>query len=210
MQNREVSEYLCKLSTRIPSDLMTIVQQKYISLPISKMDNAEILTRAAEALTRIHVITGWNLPNDKGFIKILIDELVTKLKADFYMMNFDEVIFAFRKYGVGVIDWGKNMNLDLICTVLGKYCHDREQASFYEEQKASQPEQKVYTDDELLDMQRGWIEQAYQAMRKGYIPLIYDCFPEILVKDGFIKEPEEMNQFFVLCLGRDVKNLYTK
>ena len=74
------------------------------------MNDAELLTKVAECLSRIHIITGWNLPDDRNYTKGLTEEFILKLKEDFFMLNFSEILYAFRKNGLGIKDWGKNMN----------------------------------------------------------------------------------------------------
>lgn len=174
------------------------------------MSDAEILANTAICLKRIHIITGWNLPDDNEYVKILIDELYLKLKESFAMLNFPEITAAFRKNGIGIKDWGKNMNLDLICTVLAGYCDERNQASFAEERAASQPKQVILTDEDLLNISRRDIEIAYQQMRNGRVPVMLDSFAETMIIDGFIDNKDERDLFFTYCLGQGRENIYVQ
>jgi hypothetical protein len=153
--SQEVSHYLQMLSKAIPKEEMQMIQAKYHSLQISKMDDCEIIFNAAEVLRRIHVITGWSLPGDAAYMKTLTEEFVLFLKDRFWMLNFFEVAQAFRKNAIGIKDWGKNMNLELMAGVLGAYCHDREQLSYLEERAQlnnalALPEPKL-TDEDVIE-----------------------------------------------------------
>lgn len=207
------SEYLQKLSEKLSKDDIQVIEKKYAEKQIEQMDDTELLTKVAECLLRIHIITGWNLPDDKNYIQALTEEFMLKLKEDFFMMNFIEVVYAFRKNGLGIKDWGKNMNLDLVCNVLGVYCEERTRLSMEEESlalKKNPPVQKIYTDEEILNQRRGHIEIAYQAMRSGNYPILHIYFPEVLHMDGLIPRStdEAMNEFFVDALGKGIENIY--
>ena len=61
-----------------------------------------------------------------------------------------------------------------------------------------------------MNERRREIEYAYQAMRKGKLPLIHVYFSEVLCGDGFIKKPEDIDEFFVYCLNNQVERLYER
>ena len=189
-----------------------MIELKYSDTPISMMADVELRTRLLKVLKRIHVITGWNLPQDQEYTALLLDELHAKLKESFDMLNLREIVAAFRENGIGVKDWGKNMNLDLVCNVLGVYCEKRARVSMEEERLQNPPEQKIYTEDQILNERRGHIEMAFQAMRRGNYPVLHEYFPEVLHHDGFIAEPTEelMNELFVQALNRGLENIYQK
>lgn len=164
-----------------------------------------------DCITRIHVITGWSLPDDKNYIKILLQETAEKLKSDYPDINIKEFLFAFRKYGVSVNDWGKNFNINMVCTVLNNYLSDRRDISLEEERAAMKPEQKIYTDAELDNIQRQDIEDFYQRCRKGIVPTtgIPSYFTPLLIKDGFMAEgSDDPAAFFSDRLNKGVKQLY--
>ena len=208
-KNLAVSQYLQKLSTKVDSEHLQVLQQKYAAPQIKDLADAELLAKTAECLLHIHVITGWSLPDDKSYIKVLTEQLFQKLKEDFYMLNFSEIYFAFRK-AVGKQDWGKNTNLELICAVLSSYCFDRSIVSFEEEKINSKPEQRIYSDEEILNQRRAEIEKAFQAMKRGHYPIIHIYFESILVKDGFMEEGVTAAEFFVYALGMSYEHLYVK
>jgi hypothetical protein len=64
------------------------------------------------------------------------------------------------------------------------------------------PPKKPYDPDEVLNQYRYDIETAFQAIRKGYRPIIHVYFEETLIQDGLMKEGENINDFLV----REVNN----
>ncbi len=161
-------------------------------------------------LLKIHVITGWAIP-EHPLKNILIDQFEKKLLEDYDMLNVREIEYAFRKSGTLIKDWGKEMNLNLIDQVLGPYLDNRLQASAAEEKrKTKPPPQKLFTDEEILNERRGQIEQAFQAMRKGYYPLLYDYYFEVLQADEMLLPNETLADFFVRQLNGQAENIYVK
>lgn len=189
--------------------LVEVLKHKYLEQRIESLNDLEMLTKTAECLLNIHIITGWVLPDDENYIRILTEQLFQKLKEDFYMLNFSEISYAFRK-SVGKIDWGKNMNLELICTVLGEYSLNRAVVSVEEEKVNLTPEQKIYTDDEILNGRRAEIEIAFQAMKKGKYPLLHSYFKEVLLNDEMVQEEETLGEFFVRKLNSNTENIYVE
>jgi len=172
------------------------------------MNPAELSAWPKALLLKIHVITGWVIPST-DLLNILVDQFGKKLVEDYSDLNTDEIEYAFRKSGTTIQDWGKGMNLNLLDQVLIPYVGERLRASAVEEKVKSNPQQVIMSDEQITNKRRAELEVAYQAMRMGKYPLIYDYYAELLVEDGFIQDPVEMTDFFVNCLGNDVKNLYT-
>lgn len=185
-----------------------VVEAKYASKQICKMTKPELLTTAIISLKRIHVITGWVIPNDVDYVKILGEEFSYKLRESFDMLNFDEITLAFRKM-VGRQDWGKNMNLELLSGVLAAYCAERSRVS-EDEMKMRQvnPPQKIYTEQEIMNLRRKEFEIAYQAIRNGYNPLIYDYYEELLVLDGILPLGDNLHQWISTQVNDGVKMVY--
>lgn len=175
------------------------------------MDANELSLWPNALLIKIHVITGWVMP-EKALFNILVDQFQKKLIEDYGNLNTEEIEYAFRKFGTVIKDWGKEMNLNLVDQVLIPYLQERIEASQNEEKKKNPPVQKIYTDDEILNQRRGHIELAYQAMLNGKYPILHIYFPEVLHMDGFIPAPndEAMNEFFVKALGENRDNIYIK
>lgn len=201
-----------KHSTALTTDEKKVIEKKYADPQIGRLTDSEIFTRAAEAVQRIHIITGWNIPDDKSYTRILVEELSTKLKEDFTNMNFQEVVYAFRKNGLGIKDWGKNMNLDLICEVLTQYCDERRRISAQEERFTHEPEQRIYTTEEIENMFREDVEAFYQRCLRGVTPpaVLPDYYKDILVKDKLIHPDSDLHAFFSHCINSGQRNIYIK
>lgn len=73
------------------------------------------------------------------------------------------------------------------------------------------PEQKLYSDNELDDQQRGDIEAFYQRLLKGQIPYrIPEYFKGMLVKDGLMKQEDYIENFLSHRLNNGFKNIYVR
>lgn len=173
------------------------------------MNEAQISAWSKALLMKIHVITGWTIP-DSSLLIVLIDQFQKKLVESYPNMNVDEIEWAFRNKGTVVKDWGKAMNLSLIDQVLIPYLDERKTLSHeLEERLSAPPDMKLLTDEELNNLHRRDVEQFYQRCRKGWIPgKIPDYFKEILVKDKLIKQGDSVEVFFGLRLGRNAENVY--
>lgn len=187
-----------------------MIELKYKSAPIGKLENIESWGKAL--MVKIHIITGWVLP-DQTLINIFTDQFTKKLTEEYAHLNIDEVEYAFRSTGTTVKDWGKSMNLALIDEVLRPYTAQRFEASAAEERAKWQPEQKVYTLQELEDFQRENIEAFYQRCLNGILPPdeLPAYFHTILVKDGLIApETDDLHAFFAYRINSGYKNIYKK
>lgn len=206
------SESLQKLSAVLTEQEIEVLQMKYAGLKISQMDESEVLQKSFVLLTRIHIITGWNLPNDSDYIKVLGDELKIFLSTKFFDLNFEEVVFAFRTYGIGTIDWGKNMNLTLISDCLNEYLLKRYDVSLIEERIKVKQEQVLYDAEQLRNIQREDIENFYQRLLLGREVLenAADWFKDVLVYDGLMTERDHLPQFFFTRAYGGSKNIYVK
>lgn len=175
------------------------------------MNDREVMMWGKSLLLKIHVITGWTIP-DKDLLVILVDQFQKKLVESYPDMNTDEIEFAFRQSGTTVKDWGKAMNLSLIDEVLLPYLGERKILSHeLEERKVPPPQQNILNDQQLEDLLRKDIEDKYQQMRKGRIPYgSFDHFKPILVKDKLMKEDESISNFFVQRLGKGIENIYVR
>lgn len=162
-------------------------------------------------LLKIHVITGWVIP-EAALLNILTDQFRKKLLENYAHLNVDEIEYAFRNGGTIVEDWGKAMNLSLIDAVLIPYSNQRFNLSAQEERQKAKPlEPKIYKDAELDDLHRGDIEAFYQRIRGGRVPYaLPEYFKVILVKDGLMKEGDTLAEFFMNRLGKGIENIYVK
>lgn len=188
-----------------------MLAKKYASPQIGAMNDQQKGLWAKALLLKIHVITGWVIP-DTDLLNILVDQFEKKLTEDYGNMNTDEIEYAFRQSGTTTKDWGKQMNLSLIDEVLIPYRELRSVLSMQEErQKVLPPPVKIYSDKELDDLHRGDIEAFYQRIRNGRIPYsLPEYFKPILVKDGLMKQEETLADFFQNRLGKGIENVYVK
>lgn len=166
-------------------------------------------------LLKINVITGWSFPvgeNEKETVvlhNILKEQFFLKLQESYGNMNLDEIQFSFRNYPVK--DWGKSINLNLMDEVVSAYMTEKQNLSGYIANKKSYQEvQKIYTEEEILNMRREEIELKYQAMRRGKVLEIPSYLEDILSKDGLLREGESVADFFVNKLNNQVENIYKK
>lgn len=212
-KNQVVSQSLQKPYKVFSKEEAIAIEKKYAEPTIGQMNQPQVFTKAAEAVQRIHVITGWNVPDDKTYTKILIEELSLKLIEDFPNLNFTEVVYAFRKNGIGIKDWGKHMNLELICQVLAQYSEERKRISAEEERNATKPVQRIYSEEEIRNEYRFGVEAFYQRCINGVRPPdeLPDYFKEILVHDGLIHpDSNDLHAFFADWLNNGHSNIYVK
>lgn len=124
------------------------LEVKYASRRFDQMTLPEAALSAKVVLLKIHVITGWVLP-EAEMRNILIDQMAKKLTEAYGNVNADEVEFAFRN-NTTVKDWGKAMNLAMIDEVMLPYLFRRSELSKVEE--ASKPVPQIeYADIEMSD-----------------------------------------------------------
>lgn len=77
--------------------------------------------------------------------------------------------------------------------------------------KEPPPAQRIFTEQELDDQWREDVEMFYQRLLRGWQPeVIPDYFKAILVKDGLMKQEEDIVQFFITRGDKEVKNIYVK
>ena len=94
----------------LPQQEAEIITRKYQALPFLKMNEGELVNAANLVLIKIHVITGWNFPQEKEFQLILKEQFRKKIMESYPLVNVIEMEFAFRN-NTTVKDWGKNMNM---------------------------------------------------------------------------------------------------
>jgi hypothetical protein len=189
-----------------------MIKLKYKSKQIGIMSEQEVMLWGKTLLLKIHVITGWVIP-DSDLLVILVDQFQKKLVESYPDMNPDEVEYAFRHSGTTVEDWGKAMNLSLIDKVLIPYLGERKILSHQlEERKLPPPPPMILTDQQLNDLHRSDVEMFYQRCRIGITPpkKLPDYYKAILVKDGLMKQEDDLSEFFVNRLGKGIENVYVK
>lgn len=77
--------------------------------------------------------------------------------------------------------------------------------------KVEPPPQVLLTDEQLENIHRQDIENFYQRCLAGRVPeKTPDYFKAILVKDGLMKQEDNLVAFFVNRLNNNSKNIYVK
>lgn len=144
----------------------TVLQLKYKSKQIANLQDEELRLHVMALLLKIHVITGWRIPEKEALLTVLQDQFFKKLTENYSDCNIDEVEYAFRNYGTNVEDWGKDLNLKFIDAVMNSYLRHRRSVS-ETEATMRKPKQEIPTDEQLLSMKRELIEMKYQDFLKG-------------------------------------------
>jgi len=205
--------------TSLTADDRKILDLKYGGKQFGQMTPPERLLNAKALLLKIHIITGWSIPENK-LMDILVDQFTKSLEEKFENLNSSEIEYAFRSAGTTIEDWGKSMNLNLLDKVLLPYLNDR--------YKISEVERQIAYKKNLVNLEPGendyrrMIEEDYQSFLAG---MVYQTFPvpyyPQLVKDGFIIEapyylmPDEEKDRCVLKVFEQAKeagieNLYRR
>lgn len=162
-------------------------------------------------LLKVHVITGWTIPNSEELLSILSDQFQKNLCEKFPLLNVDEIEYAFRKKGTTIEDWGKAMNLSLLDSVLLPYLNDRFMLSEDERKVKEKPiEQLIFTQEELDNSAREDVERQYRLLLNGVRPMALQYNKPILVKDGLMKEEDKVDEFFKSCFEKGYRHIYVK
>lgn len=167
---------------------MQILEVKYSAERIGDIDLLQLDKKVKVAMLRIHVITGWTIPIQE-MMDVFIYEFRTLLLQEYADLNFEEILFGFRKYKHIVEDWGKEMNLKIIGTILDAYGEDRYDAGLLEERLKMEFDKpllefkpKEYTDDEIVGIALDYWQHSLAPKIEFINP---NCY-EILNKQGKI------------------------
>lgn len=175
------------------------------------MNESELSKWGKALLLKIHVITGWTIPKSPELLNILIDQVQKYLFEKYPELNPDEIEYAFRSSGTTLEDWGKEMNLNLLDKVLIKYINDRFDLSDNEMKLKETPvEQKIFSQEELDNSAREDAERQYQLFLKKIEPKGLGINKAILVKDGLMKDNEDVIDFFKKKASLFFSNIYKK
>lgn len=173
------------------------------------LDPAQRLSAIRYLILEISVITGWNVPQAE-VKNILVQEFEKLILENYPILNVNEIGLAFRRYGTKIKDWGKEMNLSLITSVLDSYWDERSEtkkSAVLEPLNASG--ERILTDEEMDNEIRCQIQAFLNYKWQGKKnPLWMKSWSEILVKDGFIKKIEQTEEFFRYCLTNKIKKIY--
>jgi len=147
-----------KMISLLPPQEGKLITRKYQALPFLKMNESELINAANLALIKIHVITGWNFPQEKEYQNILKEQFRKKIMESYPLVNVVEIEFAFRN-NTTVKDWGKNMNICLIDEVMQPYLSERAEASKLELhahfRSLPAPVPEKISDHEIIQISKG-------------------------------------------------------
>lgn len=159
------------------------------------MKSEDVDTWAKALLVKIHTVTGWVIPTG-NMLTIIIDQFKKKLVEVYGSCNPDEIDYAFRTFGTGVKDWGKQMNLSLIAEVMSEYLTRRIDVSKHEEsiatrEKAMKP---VDRQEDLSDVaMEQWLEDIEKRVKAKEIQI--DFMPmmifEWLKSKGILSDEDD-------------------
>lgn len=179
--------------------------------PIYNLDPVQRLTAIKYLILEISVITGWPVPQAE-VKNILVKEFENLLMESFPLINVQEIGLAFRKYGTRIKDWGKEMNLSLITAVLDSYWEERTETKQSSNLGLlNQPETHIWTDEEMDNEIRGKIQAYLDYKWEGKKnPLWIEHWGEVLVKDGFIRDITQVDDFLSYLFEKQIKLIYEK
>lgn len=141
-------------------------------------------THALALMIKIHVITGWVVP--EGPLQTALENQFEKhLLENYADVNPDEVEFAFRKWGTTTKDWGKQMNLSLIDEVLLPYIILRGHVSQLEESAKATKTLPEATDSVQDESMSDWLEETRK--RKQAVEFMPVQLYEWIVKTGRVE-----------------------
>lgn len=139
----------------------------------------------AALIFKIHVITGWEVPNNDLYLNALQDQLRKKLTEDCADLNPSEVEYAFRQYSYRVENWGKNMNLNLFDKVINIYRAARAEVSEVEARNVLPPENQIAA-PEITGEELTRYALEYYKRTGDYRLLPAECY-DYLTAAGYLK-----------------------
>lgn len=153
-----------------------IFDLKYSAPAFSAMTLLALLKGVRIMFYKVHVVTGWHIPDDPNHMQVLEDQFCKKLLEDYRTLNFQEIEFAFRHYGGDIQEWGKSFNLSLFSQVVACYQARRNQVSLLEDR--AEPllleEKKDLSPQEWIE----WIEETKKEFLYGGRPV--NMLPSVL------------------------------
>lgn len=179
--------------------------------PIYNLDPVQRLSAIKYLVLQICVVTGW-APPQAELKNILVQEFEKLLLENYPILNVNEIGLAFRRYGTKVKDWGKEMNLSLITDVLDSYWGERSESKKSANHEALIASgERILTEEDMDNEIRGQIQAFLTYKWQGKKnPLWMPQWGEILVKDGFIRDVSQTDQFIDFLIKNEVKEIYAK
>jgi hypothetical protein len=154
------------------------------------LSEKELNSTVIAALLRITLITGWQLPSDDAYRKLLYAEFSRLLVEQYKTINQEEIAYSMRKYGTRIKDWGKNINLSLISEALDLYLIERAEVSKIESMKPKEEQKMIkykQSDEEVVEF---WKNEWREFKSKNWLAFIGGiiCFPLLEKEMDFTDE----------------------
>jgi hypothetical protein len=192
-----------------PSGLTATLQLAVQSKQILHCEFAEIQKPLAYCMMLVG-IKGQNIPlNEDAYF------LISQIKKNFGGNRLNEIQLAFDLAVNGQLDIEEkevNAYQDFTFIYFSRVFNSyRRWAAVEYKQIEDKPVQKIYTLEELENIQRADIEAFYQRCLNGVKPpdKLPDYFLPLLIKDGYLGEgSDDLSGFFSYWIGRGYKNIY--
>jgi hypothetical protein len=154
------------------------------------MGAPQVITAGKALLLKIHVITGWTIP-EGDLMNILVDQFTKTLLEKYDDLNSSEIEYAFRSKGTAVEDWGKAMNLNLLDKVLTPYLNERFRISETERLLAYKKVHGEFSLDQL-DYRR-MMEEDFQFFLSGKTLTTFPVhYYKTLVEDALVNPDDHL------------------
>lgn len=177
------------------------------SVKIANLNSTEPILQALRYVMVLVGLRGNNLPGEHE-TTILVNYIVQYYGGH----TPEEIRLAFEKAISGELDLDdvtcyENFSVLYFSKIMSAYrlwaTEQYQHVSIPGREEVPTPTQSIE------DLHRGDVEYFYQRIRKGKIPYnLPDYFKDILVKDGLMKEEENLTEFFVQKLGNGSVNIY--
>ena len=194
--------------TLSPSGLTETLQLAIQSKAIGQCEFQEIQKPLAYCMMLVGIKAA-NIPQqeDASF-------LIGQIKKNFAGNRLSEIQLAFDLAVNGQLDIeDKEINAyqDFTFIYFSRVFNSyRRWAAVEYKQIEDKPQQKIYTTEQLENIQRLDVEAFYQRCRKGITPPkeLPEYYKTILVKDGVMAEHHNLEDYFALMLGKGQENIY--
>jgi hypothetical protein len=140
--------------------------------------------------------------------------LINHIRQNYQLANIGELFLAFEMALTGKLNLKpdeikcyENFSCAYLSTIMNAYLFwaaDQRKMAIDEP-----PPIKIYTEEEIKNLQREWTEEFYQQIKRGIVRNIPSYSREILKKDGIIKEEKDADDFFVNALNSNREKIYT-
>ncbi len=189
-----------------------MIELKYASPCFRMMNDITRDIASQSLLLKIHVITGWVIPNDDDILSVLQYQFCLKLSEKYGNMNCEEIEYAFRNKESDIKDWGKSMNLSLLDEVLNPYLEKRFELSRIEESIRSNlnnfPVKQLDYIDETLEEKQTYLaewENREDFNINNVPPFLYDYLVEF---EKINPTPEQKWEYFYKAADIRKANLF--